>query len=49
MNLTDYKNLNFTGIYLIKNLISGNCYVGQAKNIASRIRQHLGAAYSMPI
>ena len=48
MNLTDYKNLNFTGIYLIKNLISGNCYVGQAKNIASRIRQHLGSAYSMP-
>lgn len=48
MRLTDYKNLNFTGIYLIKNLISGNCYVGQAKNIASRIRQHLGSAYSEP-
>ena len=47
MKLTDYKNLNFTGIYLIKNLISGNCYVGQAKNITSRIRQHLSSAYSI--
>ena len=46
MKLTNYKNLNFTGIYLIKNLVSGNCYVGQAKNITSRIRQHLGSTYS---
>jgi group I intron endonuclease len=47
MKLTEYKSLNFTGIYLITNLISGHCYVGQAKNIASRIRQHLGSTYSV--
>lgn len=48
MKLTEYKDLKFTGIYLIKNTITKNCYVGQAKNIASRIQQHLGSAFSMP-
>ncbi len=48
MKLTDYKDLKFTGIYLIRNIITKNCYVGQAKNIASRIQQHLGSAFSIP-
>ena len=48
MILTEYKNLKFTGIYLIKNNITNNCYIGQAKNIASRIQQHLGSAFSVP-
>lgn len=46
MKLAEYKDLKFTGIYLIKNTITKNCYVGQAKNIASRIHQHLGSAFS---
>lgn len=45
MKLTEINNLKVTGIYLITNTISGYCYVGQAKNIATRIKQHLRAAF----
>ena len=45
MKLTEINNLKVTGIYLITNTISGYRYVGQAKNIAARIKQHLGAAF----
>ena len=43
MKLTERFKLNFSGIYLLKNKISGHCYVGQAKNINKRIYGHLKA------
>lgn len=41
MKLTDYKQYNFPGIYLIKNTKTNHCYVGQARHISKRIYRHL--------
>lgn len=41
MKLTDYKQCNFSGIYLIRNTKTNHCYVGQAKHIGRRIYGHL--------
>lgn len=41
MKLEERSKLKLTGIYLIKNTITGHCYVGQAKNIERRIYYHL--------
>ena len=30
----------YTGVYVLKNLENGKCYVGQAKNIKKRVLQH---------
>jgi len=46
MKLEERLKLNITGIYLIKNNITGHCYVGQAKNISKRIWSHLNSSIS---
>ena len=33
-----------TGIYLIRNRVSGKCYVGKAMDIESRWKQHIAAS-----
>lgn len=46
MRLDERKNLKMSGIYLIRNKISGHCYVGQATNINTRVYQHIRAAFN---
>jgi len=41
MKLTERSGLNYSGIYLIKNIKTKRCYVGQAKHIGKRIYSHL--------
>lgn len=35
------STLNFSGIYILRNTITGKHYIGQAKCIANRLREHL--------
>ena len=32
---------NISGVYMIKNILNNKCYIGSAKNIKHRLRQHL--------
>lgn len=41
MKLKDRKGLNYSGIYLIRNIKSNKCYIGQAKHIGKRIYEHI--------
>lgn len=41
MKLTQTSITNNSGIYRLLNLITGKSYIGQAKNIAVRIKSHL--------
>lgn len=41
MRLEDRLNLKFSGIYKITNTFTGHSYIGQAKNINTRIYRHL--------
>lgn len=41
MRLLDYKDLKFSGIYLIKNKLNNKVYIGQSIYIAKRIKMHL--------
>lgn len=41
MDITKFKDYKVSGIYLFTNLINQNKYVGQSKNIYSRIQSHL--------
>ena len=45
MKVEERKTLTFSGIYLIKNIISGHCYIGQAKYISKRIYEHLRSTF----
>lgn len=47
MKATDYKHLNYSGIYLLRNTINDKVYVGQAGNIYHRIFEHLRARNSI--
>jgi group I intron endonuclease len=56
MRLTDRKALSYSGIYKITNKLNQHSYIGQAKNINSRIYQHLASVenpvksdYSYPL
>lgn len=56
MKLTQTSITNNSGIYRLLNLINGKSYIGQAKNIAARIKSHLLSTinenkkdYSVPI
>ena len=46
MKLIDRKNLNYSGIYKITNILNNHCYIGQAKNIKLRIYYHLNSTYN---
>lgn len=46
MKLDERFNCKYTGIYKIENLITHEIYIGQAKNICSRIAQHLHSSTS---
>lgn len=39
--MSNFKNLQFAGIYQIKHKESGKIYVGRSKNIAQRLSQHV--------
>lgn len=41
-----YGGGKMIGIYKIKNLINGKCYIGQSKNIESRWADHKAAIYN---
>ena len=41
MKLSEFKHLNFGGIYCIKNKLTNETYVGQATNVYRRIKTHL--------
>lgn len=42
MKLADFKELNDNaGIYLIKNIINGKCYIGQSIRLKKRLHDHL--------
>ena len=45
MKIEERLKLTFSGIYLIKNNITGHCYIGQARNISKRIYSHLRSTY----
>lgn len=45
MKIEERTKLKFPGIYLIKNNITGHCYVGQARHIARRIYEHLHSTF----
>ena len=46
MTIREARKCKTTGIYKITNLISGHCYIGQSKNIGSRMRSHLSSTYN---
>ena len=45
MKLEERIKLTYSGIYLIRNTITGHCYIGQARNISNRIYSHLRSTY----
>lgn len=47
MNLLDYKDLKFSGIYLIRNTLDNKVYIGQSIHIAKRIKDHIRSVYNL--
>ena len=43
MNINDLKSLNWnmSGIYMIRCLVNGHCYIGQSINIRKRLWEHI--------
>lgn len=46
MKLTELTNCSYTGIYKITCLVDNKSYIGQAKNITSRIKSHLRSTFN---
>lgn len=42
-----YSDIDFSGVYIIKNLDTEKVYVGQSVNVIKRLRQHLNGSSSV--